>query len=142
MYERVGWRNLPARCPRDAFVNIWSMQSVDGDSDSQTEAARADQTLPAGLAEDLATGQVMTIDTPSGHQIAIYNVNGELFATDNFCPHRGAPLSEGFLCGHVIECGLHGWEFDVRSGECLTLTETIRTFPVTVEEGVIKVTVE
>jgi nitrite reductase/ring-hydroxylating ferredoxin subunit len=117
------------------------MHSVDGDTDSQTKAAGAGQTLPAGLAEDLAAGQMMTIDTPDGDQIAIYNVNGELFATENFCPHRGAPLSEGFLCGHVIECGLHGWEFDVRSGQCLTLTETIKTFPVTVEDGVIKVTV-
>lgn len=121
------------------LLTFGRMHFVDGNSDSQTKDAGTGQTLPAGLAEDLATGQVITIDTPDGNQIAIYNVNGELFATENFCPHRGAPLSEGFLCGHVIECGLHGWEFDVRSGECLTLTETIKTFPVTVEDGVIKV---
>jgi nitrite reductase/ring-hydroxylating ferredoxin subunit len=123
------------------LLTFGRMHFVDGNSDSQTKDAGTGQTLPAGLAEDLATGQVITIDTPDGDQIAIYNVNGELFATENFCPHRGAPLSEGFLCGHVIECGLHGWEFDVRSGECLTLTETIKTFPVTVEDGVIKVRV-
>jgi nitrite reductase/ring-hydroxylating ferredoxin subunit len=132
----------PLAVPVTLLLTFGRMHSVDDDTGSQTKAAGAGQTLAAGPAEDLATGRVMTIDTPDGNQIAIYNVNGELFATENFCPHQGSPLSEGFLCGHVIECGLHGWEFDVRSGECLTLTETIKIFPVTVEDGVIKVTVE
>jgi nitrite reductase/ring-hydroxylating ferredoxin subunit len=67
----------------------------------------------------------------------IYNVNGEYYATDNFCPHRGAPLSEGAMFGHVVECGLHGWQFDVRNGECLTVRERIKTFAVKTRDGVV-----
>ena len=69
----------------------------------------------------------------------MYNVDGEVYATENFCPHRGARLSEGVMCGHIVECGLHGWQFDVRSGECLTVPEKIRTYRVTLEDHVIKV---
>ena len=43
------------------------------------------------------------------------------------------------MCGHIIECGWHGWQFDVRSGECLTVRETLKTFEVVVEEGLVKV---
>ncbi|HJT30134.1 MAG TPA: Rieske 2Fe-2S domain-containing protein, partial [Pyrinomonadaceae bacterium] len=66
-------------------------------------------------------------------------VDGEFYATENSCPHRGAPLSQGALCGHVIECWLHGWQFDVRSGECLTVPDRIKTFPVKIEDGFVKV---
>ncbi|HXD32192.1 MAG TPA: non-heme iron oxygenase ferredoxin subunit [Pyrinomonadaceae bacterium] len=103
------------------------------------QEARATRQVPAGLVEDLRPGQIATVETPDGDELALYNVNGELYATENFCPHRGAPLSEGFLCGHVIECGLHGWQFDVRTGRCLTLEEKIKTFPVLVEDDVIQI---
>ena len=108
-------------------------------SEDNSEPAPIRRIVSAGLAEDLGPGQIITVDTPDGDELAVYNVNGELYATENFCPHRGAPLSEGFLCGHVIECGLHGWQFDVRTGRCLTLEEKIRTFPVTVENEVIRI---
>ena len=95
--------------------------------------------ISAGLVDELPLGRVATVETPEGDELALYNVNGEIYATENFCPHRGAPLSEGFLCGHVIECGLHGWQFDVRTGMCLTLEEKIKTFPVSIEDDVIKI---
>jgi nitrite reductase/ring-hydroxylating ferredoxin subunit len=41
----------------------------------------------------------------------------------------------------VIECGLHGWQFDVRTGDCLTVPEKIKTYEVMVEDGAIKVMV-
>jgi naphthalene 1,2-dioxygenase ferredoxin component len=97
------------------------------------------QTIVAGRVEDLPSGRVATLETPTGEEVALYNVNGELYATENFCPHRGARLTEGFLCGHVIECGLHGWQFDVRDGKCLTVNESIETFRVVVEDGLIKI---
>jgi hypothetical protein len=57
----------------------------------------------------------------------------------NFCPHKGARLADGILCEQVIECELHGWQFDVRTGECLTVTERLKTYEVVIEEGLIKV---
>jgi naphthalene 1,2-dioxygenase ferredoxin component len=73
----------------------------------------------------------------SGREIAIYSVDGEVYATDNICTHGHARLCDGFLDGHEIECPLHQGKFDVRSGKamCAPLTEDIRTFPVRIEEG-------
>jgi len=88
---------------------------------------------------DLRPGACINFELPDGNELALYNVDGEFYATENFCPHKGARLTEGTLCGHIIECGLHGWQFDVRSGECLTVRETIRSYRVTVEDQVVKV---
>ncbi len=55
-----------------------------------------------------------------GLPIALFNVDGQYFAIDNTCPHEDGPLGEGTLCGSVVTCPLHAYEFDVTSGECLT----------------------
>ena len=92
-----------------------------------------------GRFDDLPTGACTSFELPDGNELAVYNVDGEFYATENFCPHRGARLTEGALCGHVVECGLHGWQFDVRSGECLTVPDRIKTYRVTIEDQMIKV---
>ncbi len=102
-------------------------------------ATRTGQTIIVGPVEDLLPGRVARVDLPNGEELVLYNVGGEFYATENSCPHRGAPLSEGFLCGHVIECGLHGWQFDVRSGQCFTVSDSIATYRVFIEDGIIKV---
>ena len=91
---------------------------------------------------DLQPGTCISLELPDGTELAVYNVDGEYYATENFCPHRGARLTEGIMCGHIVECGLHGWQFDVRSGECLTVPDRIKTYSVKVEEGVVKVQIE
>ena len=92
-----------------------------------------------GRIDDLRPGACVSFELPDGNELAVYNVDGEYYATENSCPHRGAPLSEGALCGHIVECWLHGWQFDVRSGECLTVPDRIRTYRVTIEDQMIKV---
>lgn len=88
---------------------------------------------------ELPPGSAKTVCVSAVREIAVYNVAGEFFATENLCPHQGAPLAEGTLCGHTIECGLHGWQFDVRSGECLTVPDKIRTYEVVVDGDVVKI---
>jgi nitrite reductase/ring-hydroxylating ferredoxin subunit len=39
----------------------------------------------------------------------------------------------------VIECDWHGWQFDVRTGECLTVPEKLLTYEVVVKDGLIKI---
>lgn len=97
------------------------------------------QTLTVGGIDELRPGGCARFELPGGDELVVYNVSGEFYATENFCPHRGALLSEGSLCGHIVECGWHGWQFDVRSGQCLTVKEKLRTYKVIVEEGLIKV---
>src|SRR5687767_14266702 len=103
------------------------------------QTAKRSGAVDAGRAEDLPNGSSKTIELPEGRMLALFNVNGHFYAIENFCPHKGAPLAEGILCEHVIECDWHGWQFDVRTGECLTLAERVKTYPVVIEEGLIKV---
>jgi naphthalene 1,2-dioxygenase ferredoxin component len=73
----------------------------------------------------------------AGRDIAVYNAQGEFFATDNICTHGHARLCEGFLEGHEIECPLHQGRFDVRTGQptCAPVTEAIRSYPIRIEGG-------
>jgi naphthalene 1,2-dioxygenase system ferredoxin subunit len=70
-----------------------------------------------------------------GQEIALYEVEGEIFATDNLCTHGAARMSDGFLEGREIECPLHQGKFDVCTGKalCAPLIENIRIYPVRIE---------
>lgn len=48
--------------------------------------------------------------------LALFNVEGEIYALDGICPHQGGPLGRGELHGCIVTCPWHGWQFDVRSG--------------------------
>lgn len=115
------------------------MQSIDTHNTNAEQSRTARRAFYAGRVEDLPHGSCKTVELPAGRELALFNVNGEFYATENFCPHKGAPLAEGTLCNHVIECDWHGWQFDVRTGECLTVTESIETYEVFVEGGLLKI---
>ena len=117
------------------------MQPFDTNSPDSDQLVKPKIRVHAGRAEDLPEGSATTIEFSNGRWLGLYNVNGEFYATENSCPHQGAPLADGFLCEHVIECALHGWQFDVRTGECLTVPEKIETYEVVVEDGLVKVLV-
>ncbi|MGB7209578.1 MAG: Rieske 2Fe-2S domain-containing protein, partial [Pyrinomonadaceae bacterium] len=69
-------------------------------------------------------------------------VNGQFYALENFCPHKGYPLPDSRLYGNIVECDLHGWQFDIGSGECFTKKScSIEKYDVTVDDGWIKLTV-
>ena len=101
------------------FVTIHQMQSFGTDSNDTTEHAEPGTLFPVCPVDALPRGTLQRLSLPNGAELALYNIDGEYYATDNFCPHRGAALSDGAVIGHVVECSLHGWQFDVRSGECL-----------------------
>ena len=71
----------------------------------------------------------------AGKEIALYAVEGEVYATDNLCTHGAARLSDGFLEGREIECPLHQGKFDVCTGKamCAPLTQNIRIYPTRIE---------
>jgi len=79
---------------------------------------------------------VIAVDV-GGREIALYGVDGEIYATDNLCTHGHARLCDGFLDGHEIECPLHQGKFDVRTGAavCAPVTEGVRSYPVRIEGG-------
>ncbi len=74
-----------------------------------------------------------TVVSVGGREVGVFNVDGDLFAIANACPHQLAPLCEGQLTGEVtapavgeyeltrenrvIRCPWHGWKFDLETGE-------------------------
>ena len=68
--------------------------------------------------EDLAPGQGKMVEA-GGKTIALFNVDGDYYAIDDTCTHKGGPLSEGELDGKEVTCHWHGAVFDVTTGELL-----------------------
>lgn len=85
------------------------------------------------LAEAPEPGQVM--EAAAGEvAVCLANVNGELAALENTCPHRHGPLGQGWLEGDAVVCPWHSWTFNVKTGVCeYPGNQKIGTFPVRVE---------
>ena len=89
---------------------------------------------------ELEPGKMKAI-TVNGKTIALCNVGGTFYVTDNECTHGAASLAEGILEDDVIECTLHFGAFNVKTGEavqapCFT---ALRTYKVIVENGEVRV---
>jgi nitrite reductase/ring-hydroxylating ferredoxin subunit len=94
----------------------------------------------ASLSE-LAPGSAKAVEV-KGKAIALFNVQGTIYAADNTCLHQGGPLGEGELMGEVVICPWHQWEYDVRTGEMVGNSSVkLATYPVRIEGTDIKVAV-
>src|SRR6266851_7930809 len=69
--------------------------------------------------DEIAEGSGKTI-TVSGTEIAVFKCEGQLYATQNWCPHAGSALAAGALDGGTVVCPAHGYRFDLRTGACAT----------------------
>ena len=90
---------------------------------------------------DLGPGSSITVEA-NGKAVALFNVDGAVYALDNTCLHRGGPLGEGFLEGDVVTCPWHMWEYNVRTGEKVgDPSLKVASYPVEVEGNDITVQV-
>lgn len=70
-------------------------------------------------------------------EIALFNIEGAIYAIKNRCPHRSGPLIRGFLDpAGGIKCPMHGWRFDLRNGSSERPAQAI-VYPVKIEDGCI-----
>ena len=69
--------------------------------------------------------------------LAVFNVEGEFYVTDDACTHGPGQLSEGFVEGNVVECNFHGGQFNIRTGEVVgpPCMVPVKTYPVVVADG-------
>jgi len=86
--------------------------------------------------EEIAEGSAVKVEH-GDLVLAVYNVDGEFFVTDDLCTHGPGSLSEGELYGHIIECNFHGGQFDIRDGAVAgpPCMDPVKTYPVSIEDG-------
>ena len=69
-------------------------------------------------------------------EVTLLRRGDEILAIGNECPHQGGALCDGWVEGDIVTCPLHGWEFDMRTGACMTVPgERVPRYEVTVENG-------
>jgi 3-phenylpropionate/trans-cinnamate dioxygenase ferredoxin subunit len=87
---------------------------------------------------ELLAGEHRVVDA-DGVAIAVFNVDGDLYAVEDLCTHDGGELAGGPLHGTEVECPRHGARFDLRSGAalCPPAYAAIAKFPVRVEDGAV-----
>jgi nitrite reductase (NADH) small subunit len=73
--------------------------------------------IDVGSVSELPQGRVKAV-IAGDRKIALCHTARGIHATDNTCPHRGGPLSEGDIIGNEIVCPWHLWGFDVETGLC------------------------
>ena len=72
------------------------------------------------------------------HDIAIFNLGHRFLAVSNRCPHKGGPLADGIVSGHMVVCPLHAWKLDLETGAVVRPAETpacVESFRTRVEAG-------
>ena len=91
-------------------------------------------------ASEVATGQIKLVRVDE-ENVAVFNVEGQFFATQEACTHQGGPLSEGTLEGTCITCPIHGSRFDVTNGAVIRgpAINPIKTYGVDVRDGIVSV---
>jgi len=84
--------------------------------------------------DQIAKGQFISVEV-DGEPIALYNVDGNIYATSDECTHDGGTLSGGVLEGQCVVCPRHGAKFDIVTGQAKTLPAVIgiATYDVKVE---------
>ena len=94
----------------------------------------------AAHADEVAPGSVMRVEI-EGRAIALFNLDGEFFATDDTCTHMRGRLSDGYVEGGVVECPLHFGRFDIRSGRALSApcTTALIVYCVRVEDEAVAI---
>ena len=92
--------------------------------------------------DQLAPGQGRTV-TVRGMDVALFNVDGTVFAMDDACLHAGVSLGTGELRGKIVRCRAHGWRYDVTTGNTVDVEDCkVTCYPVKVVDGTILVALD
>jgi len=96
--------------------------------------------VPVTPASELAPGAMRWVAVDR-ERVLLANVDGVVYALQEACGHRAAPLSRGRLMGHVVECPLHYACFDVRTGQLVSgpASADLVTYEVRVDDGTVYV---
>jgi nitrite reductase/ring-hydroxylating ferredoxin subunit len=81
--------------------------------------------------DEVAEGEAKRVET-NGLQLAVFNLNGQFYVTDDLCTHGPGLLHEGYIDGDIVECNFHNGSFNIKTGEvvdppCMIPVKTYRT---------------
>ncbi|WP_309120000.1 Rieske (2Fe-2S) protein [Paenibacillus sp.] len=110
---------------------------------------------PVAAVENIPEGTSKIVEV-KGRSIGVYNVGGTYYAIQNYCPHQGAELCAGPVCGttlesqvyeftygrdrEIVRCPWHGWEFDLKTGKSLFSDRVrVRSYAVEVSNGQVRI---
>jgi nitrite reductase/ring-hydroxylating ferredoxin subunit len=92
--------------------------------------------------EDVPLGKGRTV-TIAGKELALFNVDGAIYAMDDSCLHHGMSLGNSKLDGKIVTCNAHGWKYDVTTGNTMHVPDYgVASYPVKVVDGKILVAIE
>lgn len=110
--------------------------------ENRRKPKRQGKKVKVGKVEAVPEGRGATVQLKDGTEVALFNINGKFHAIENFCPHKGYPLADSRIYGNIVECDLHGWRFDVRTGKCFKNKDcSIEAYEVIIEDDWIKILV-
>jgi nitrite reductase/ring-hydroxylating ferredoxin subunit len=86
-------------------------------------------------ADEVAPGSAIRVET-ADLVLAVFNVAGQFYVTDDACTHGPGSLSEGYIEDDIVECNFHNGQFNIRTGEVVSppCTVPVKTYPTVVED--------
>ena len=97
------------------------------------DVAASDQ-IADGTAIEVVLGELI---------LAIFRVDGELFALDGMCAHQGGPLAEGQVSAGCVTCPWHGWQYELKTGvQTVNRQPLQQTYEVRQREGRVEVRID
>jgi nitrite reductase (NADH) small subunit len=89
-----------------------------------------------GALDDIPRRGARCVATPRGRVAVFRTEDDRVFATEDRCPHKGGPLSQGLVHGSSVTCPLHNWVISLETGKAQGADEgEVRTVPVKIEDG-------
>ena len=93
-------------------------------------------------AKNIPPGKGLTLEV-ADRRVALFNLAGTYYAIGDTCPHVGAPLGGGWIDGERVACPMHGWEFDIKTGQGLTVPNcSVPKYEVREENGEIQISID
>ena len=91
--------------------------------------------IKLGPASDIPPGEGRVYQI-EGERIAVFRTRAqEVYAVQAECPHKRGPLADGLVGGGTVICPLHGWKFDLKTGQALFGDCGLKTYPVCLDES-------
>ena len=94
-------------------------------------------------AADIAPGSALRVEAEN-LTLAVFNVEGEYFVTDDACTHGPGSLSEGYIEDDVVECNFHNGQFNIKTGEVVSppCMVPVKTYKTVLESGRVLIDVD